>query len=198
VNRFYRIVHTILRPLIWLFFPWRLKGLEHIPEGGAVLCANHASCWDPVLIGLALPRDIRLAIMAKDELFHIPVLGFLIRKLGAFPVRRGASDLTAMKTAMRALQNGQRLLVFPEGTRANQGDTEAKGGVTLMATRTGVPMVPIYCGGRHKAFRRTTIAIGEPYWPEIAGRRPTSEENQAAASEILTRIYALREVDGWK
>lgn len=156
-----------------LLFPMRVVGLENVPEGGALLCANHASGWDPVLIAVALPNDSRLSFMAKDQLFKIPVLGWLIAKLGAFPVRRGGSDLTAMKTAMKALNDGRRLMVFPEGTRVeHQGEVEAKGGVTVMATRTGAPMIPIYCGGKHKFLRRTTIVFGEPYYPVIAGRRP--------------------------
>lgn len=199
MNRFFRIVYHILRPLLWLVFPIRVVGLENLPEGGALLCANHPSNWDPVLIGLALPVDSRIMFMAKDQLFHIPVLSFLIRHLGAFPVKRGASDLAAIKTAMRCLQEGNRLLVFPEGTRSEyHGEQTAKGGVTLMATRTGTPMVPIYCGKRHRLLRRTTIAIGKPYTPTIAGRRPTAEENQKAADAILTRIYAMSEVNGWK
>ena len=100
-----------------------------------------------------------------------------------------------MKTAMKALADGRRLMVFPEGTRVeHRGDADAKGGVTVMATRTGTPMVPVYCGGKHKLFRRTMVVFGEPYRPAIAGRRPTPEENQQAASEILSRIYALAEV----
>ena len=199
MNRFYHIVYAIVRPILRLLFPMRVVGLENVPEGGALLCANHASGWDPVLIAVALPNDSRLSFMAKDQLFKIPVLGWLIAKLGAFPVRRGGSDLTAMKTAMKALNDGRRLMVFPEGTRVErQGEVEAKGGVTVMATRTGAPMIPIYCGGKHKFLRRTTIVFGEPYHPVIAGRRPTPEENHPAAEEILRRIYALSEVDGWK
>ena len=199
MNRFYQIVYLIARPFICLFFPHKVVGLENVPEGGALLCANHASGWDPFLIAVSLPKDSRLTVMAKDQLFHIPVVGWLLRKLGIFPVRRGGNDLTAMKTAMKSLSDGKRLLVFPEGTRVErQGEVEAKGGVTVMATRTGTPMIPIYCGGKHKFLRRTTIVFGEPYRPEIAGRRPTPEENHQAAEEILRRIYALSEVNGWK
>lgn len=199
MNRFYRIAYTIVRPFICLLFPHRVVGLENVPEGGALLCANHVSGWDPFLVAVSLPRDSRLTVMAKDQLFHIPVVGWLLRKLGIFPVRRGGNDLTAMKTAMKALNDGNRLLVFPEGTRVeHQGDVEAKGGVTVMATRTGTPMIPVYCGGKHKFLRRTTVVFGEPYRPVIAGRRPTPEENRQAAEEILRRIYALSGVDGWK
>ena len=138
-------------------------------------------------------------VMGKDELFHIPVVGFLLRKLGVFPVKRGGNDLTAMKTAIRSLNEGKRLLVFPEGTRVDsREESAAKGGVTVMATRTNTPMVPVYCGEKHKFLRKTTIVFGEPYSPVIAGRRATAEENRQASEEILRRIYAMEEVNGWK
>ena len=199
MTTFYLIVYTIAAPVIRLLFPHRVVGLEHLPEGGALLCANHVSGWDPIIIGIALPKRSRLTVMAKDSLFRIPVLGFILRKLGIFPVKRGGNDLTAMKTAMKVLNGGNRLLVFPEGTRVEeQGEVEAKGGVTVMATRTGVPVIPVYCGERHKFLRKTTVVFGEPYMPVIAGRRPTPEENRRIAEEILKRIYDLKEVDGWK
>ena len=199
MTRFYRIIYAIAAPIIHLLFPCRTVGLEDFPEEGALLCAKHASGGDPLLIALNLPKDARLTVMAKDQLFRIPLLGFFLKKLGIFPVKRGGNDLTAMKTAMKVLSGGNRLLVFPEGTRVEeQGEVEAKGGVTMMATRTGVPMVPVYCGGKHKFFRKTTIAFGKPYVPVIAGRRPTPDENRAIAQEILERIYALSEVDAWK
>lgn len=199
MTKFYRIIYTIVAPIIHLLFPCRTVGLEHFPEGGALLCANHVSGWDPIVIALSLPRDARLTVMAKDQLFRIPLLGFFLRKLGIISVKRGGNDLAAIKASMKALSGGNRLLVFPEGTRVEeQGDVEAKGGVTMMAVRTGVPMVPVYCGGKHKFLRKTTIVFGEPYIPVIAGRKPTPDENRAIAAGILDRIYALSEVNGWK
>lgn len=199
MNWFYRFAYTIAWPFIRLFCPFRAVGLENLPEGGAVLCANHASAMDPIIIGLSLPKNINMVIMAKEQLFRIPLLGPVLRALGVFPVNRGGSDLAAMKTAMKSLTAGRRLLVFPEGTRVErQGDVEAKGGAAMLAIRAGVPMVPIYCGGRHKLFHRTTVVIGEAYIPEIAGRRPTPEENHQAAEEIMRRVYAMSEVSAWK
>ena len=186
MTRFYRIIYAIAAPIIHLLFPCRTVGLEDLPEEGALLCANHASGWDPILIALNLPKDARLTVMAKDQLFRIPLLGFFLKKLGIFPVKRGGNDLTAMKTAMKVLSGGNRLLVFPEGTRVEeQGEVEAKGGVTMMATRTGVPMVPVYCGGKHKFFRKTTIVFGKPYVPVIAGRRPTRSEERRVGKECM-------------
>ena len=199
MNRFYCIIYTLAKPFIRLLFPYRAEGLANLPQGGAVICANHVSAVDPVVLAIAMPRTANLRFMAKAELFRNPLVGWFLRKCGAFPVHRGEGDIHAIKMAMKCLQSGQKLMLFPEGTRvAHQGDTEAKGGVTVMATRTGTPMIPIYCGGKHKLFRRTTVVFGEPYCPVIAGRRPTPEENHQAAEEILSRIYAMAEVDGWK
>ena len=194
MNRFYRVAHSILRPLLYLLFPLSVQGVENIPDGGAVLCSNHASAWDPVLVALKIPRTVPLRFMAKAELFKNPLLNWLLRKLGAFPIHRGANDLGAMKTAMKCLQDGQKLMVFPEGTRVEEeGEASAKGGAAMLAIRTGVPMVPIYCGGKKKLFHRGTIVFGAPYSPVIAGRRPTPEENRDIAEELMTRIYSLKE-----
>ncbi len=199
MNRFFHWFYLLARPCVKLLMPFRAVGVENIPSGGALLCANHASAWDAILIALAMPNDSSLAFMAKEELFRNGILRWLLYKLGGFPVNRGGNDLVAIKTALKALSNDQRLLVFPEGTRVEkEGDVEAKGGVSMMATRTGVPVVPIYCGGKKKLFHRYTIVFGAPYTPTIAGRRATPEENRAIASEILRQIYAMREVDAWK
>lgn len=194
MNRFYRAVHALLRPLLYLLFPLAADGLEHIPDGGAVLCINHSSAWDPILVALKIPRTVPLRFMAKAELFKHPIIGWLLRKLGAFPVHRGANDLAAMKTAMKCLQEGQKLVVFPEGTRVEEaGEASAKGGAVVLSTRTGVPMVPVYCGGKKRLFHRDAIIFGQPYRPVIAGRRPTPEENRQIAEELMGRIYSLRE-----
>ncbi len=199
MNRWFMVVHTILRPMIRLLFPTKVVGWENVPEGAALICPNHASGWDPIIVGLNMPRNCNLAIMAKDQLFRIPVVGWFIGKLGAFPVKRGGNDLTAMKSAIKSLQEGKRLLIFPEGTRVeHQGDTDAKAGAVVIAARTKSPMIPVYCGPKHKFLRKNTLVFGEPYNPVFAGRRPTAEESQHAAGELLRRIYALEEVDGWK
>lgn len=199
MNRFFHNAFLLLAPLVRLLFPLRVVGLENVPEGAAVLCPNHANAVDPALVAVALGNDSRLRIMAKEELFRSRPLAWLFGKLGAFPVDRGGSDLNAMKTAIRALQGGERLLVFPEGTRVERhGQVEAKGGVIVLASRTGAPLIPVYCGGRKKLFRKSTVVFGRPYQPMFAGRRPTAEETKQAAAELMDRVYAMDEVSGWK
>ena len=192
MNCFFHIAYLFVKPLVCLLFPHKVVGLENLPEGGALLCANHASGWDPVLIAVSLPNDSRLSFMGKDSLFRIPLLGPIIRKLGAFPVKRGGNDLVAMKTAMKALTDGRRLLVFPEGTRVeHEGDLPAKGGVAVIGIRSGAQFVPVYVEGNKRIFRRTRIIFGQAYRPDAASRRPSPEEVQAIADEVLRRAYAL-------
>lgn len=195
MTRFYRVFHFIFYPIFWLLFPFTFHGRENLTEDRAVvLCANHAHAIDPFLICLGLSRRTPVRIMAKKELMKKPFVGWLIRKLGAFGVDRGNSDLNAAKTAIRAVRDGQYLLVFPEGTRVgHEGQERAKGGVAMIAMRTGAPLVPVYVGKRRKLFRMTHIVFGEPYEPKTETRHGTAEEYQAYADEILRRAYALGE-----
>ena len=99
-----------------------------------------------------------------------------------------------MKTALKCLQSGEKLVIFPEGTRVEEaGDASAKTGAVMLASRTGVPIVPVYCGEKRKFLRRTTIVFGTPYQPQFAGRRPTAEEQRRCAEELLEKIYRLKE-----
>jgi len=194
MNWFYRVVYFIGKPFFRLLFPFRVRGLEGLPPGGAVICANHASAVDPLMVAAALPGRTCPRFMGKAELFKKPFAAWFFRKAGVFPVQRGKADLAAMKTALQCLKGGEKLLIFPEGTRVEEeGDTSAKAGAVMLAARTGVPIVPVYCGERKKFLRRTTIVFGAPYAPEFAGRRPTSEEQRGCAEELLHRIYRLRE-----
>ena len=194
MSRFYAVAYCVVRPILRLLCPFRTEGLERLPDGAALICANHASAVDPVLVAVAMPRRSGLRFMAKAELFRNPVLAWIIRRCGAFPIHRGENDIVSLKTALRCLQNGEKLLLFPEGTRVDrEGETDAKGGAVMMALRTGAPIVPVYCGGKRKLFCRSRVVFGAPYHPRCAGRRPTAEENRRLAQELLDRIYALKD-----
>lgn len=199
MNWFYRFAYVLAWPFIRLFCPFRLVGLEKLPEGGAVLCANHSNAMDPILIALSLPRDVNMVIMAKDQLFRIPLLGPILRALGAFPVKRGLSDMAAIKTAMKSLMEGRRLLVFPEGTRVErQGDADAKGGAAMLAVRTGVPWCPFTAAAGTSCFTVPPSSSETPTYPRSPAARPTPEENHQAAEEIMRRVYAMSGVSAWK
>lgn len=193
MTSFYRVFHTIFKPLFWLVFPFQAHGLENIPTDRAVvLCANHSHAIDPFLICLAMPRDVKVRIMAKKEVLETPFVGWLTRNLGAFPVDRGHNDLAAVKTAIKAIRDGAHLLVFPEGTRVkHEGEVQAKGGVVMIAMRTGAPLLPVYVGEKNKLLHMTHIVFGEPYEPKSETRHGTSEEYQKYAEEVLSRAYEL-------
>ena len=191
-------LYAVLYPLVWifmkLFHPWRVQGRENIPEGGALLCGNHTTLGDPVYVVCAVGHRPQLHVMAKDELMHIPVLGYLLKKAGIIGVKRGKADVGAIKETMRVLKNGEKLLLFPEGTRVKEGETgEAHTGAAMFATRTGVPIVPIYISPKKRLFRKTDVIFGQPYHPEFEDRKPTPEDYQRIADDLMMRIRALGE-----
>ena len=197
-NPLFTVVYYLGRALVSVLFPADVEGLDRLPRNGALLCPNHSSNWDPILVALRLPVNYRLHIMAKVDLFKNPILAWILRRLGAFPVSRGSSDIQSVKTAMQAIKSGDNLLIFPEGTTIHNGigyvdglPAHAKAGVAVIGVRTGATLVPVFVDGPKKPFRRTRIIFGEPYTPVYTGRHGTSEEMQKIADDILTAAYAL-------
>ena len=180
MNKFHWFVRKVIGPLIRIVMPTMVKGVENLPKSGAMLCPNHSSNWDPV------------RTMAKHTLFQIPVLGWIIEKLGGFPVDRGSMDIQAVKTAMQAVKDGGNLMIFPEGQRVSaEGEVEAKGGVAVIGIRTDAYFVPVYVEQQKRLFRRHRIIFGEAYKPTYTGRRGTAEEVQSIANDVLRRAYDL-------
>ena len=194
-NSFYITLHFILKPFFKLLFPFTVQGVAHLrADTPVVLCVNHTNAVDPVVLAFALPRTYRLRIMAKKQLFSIPGLNWLIRKLGAFPVDRGNNDIGAVKNSIGALREGYSLMIFPEGTRVKEGETvEPKSGAAMIAIRSGVEMVPVYISANKRLFRKTRIIIGAPYAPVYTGRKGTAEEYQQNIDEVMRRVYAMGE-----
>ncbi len=197
-NCLFVFAYYVLGFIVRILHPVDVEGIEKLPRSGALLCPNHASNWDPILVALALPKDYRLHIMAKEELFRSPLLGWVLRKLGAFPVSRGNNDISAVKESIQALRDGDNLLIFPEGTTIHDGigyadglPAHAKAGAAMIGVRTGATLIPVFVDGKKKPFRRTRIVFGDPYIPHYTGRRGTSEEMQKIADEMLERAYAL-------
>lgn len=170
---------------------WRSRavGLENIPlRGPLLLASNHASFVDPPLIGSHLPRP--LYYMAKEELFQIPIFGWIIRQVNAFPIRRREGDVGALRTAQRVLSAGGALIVFPEGRRQKGGVLgRPKGGAGLLAVKTGAPVVPVYVHNTHRAWRfpKLTIVFGRPF---SAG---AGESAQAFVHRAMDAIRELKE-----
>ena len=193
----FRLLYAIIWPFFNFFHPVRAIGRENIPEGAAVICPNHSTAGDPFYVVFAFGRKFPMWAMAKQQIMNWPFVGWILSKAGVFGVDRGKADMKAAKTALRGLKEGHKLLIFPEGTRVEQGESvEAKAGAALFATRTGTPLLPVYIQPKKRRFRPTTVVIGQPYYPKIAGRKASSEELQAIAGEVMERIRRLGESAG--
>ncbi len=191
---FYRFAHILVGGIYRLLYRLRVAGRENVPEGGALVCVNHSSLADPVVVALALKVRDHPRFMAKAELFKIFGFGRLIRKLGAFPVERGASDMAAIKTSLKTLKEGGKVLIFPHGRRIlGDGEAEAmKAGAAMLAFRSGMPLLPVYVTPGRKCFiNRIEVIFGKPFFAEKTdGSRA---DQYAALSDRLHReIYSLK------
>ncbi|MBP1737350.1 MAG: 1-acyl-sn-glycerol-3-phosphate acyltransferase [Oscillospiraceae bacterium] len=189
-------VYTFCYMVAWLFFkvthPARVTGREHLMSGATLICANHSSLSDPVYLVYAASLRYQVFPMAKAELLEIPVLGWILKHAGVFGVRRGKSDVGAIKQAMKYLKNGQKVLMFPEGTRVkDDSEAEAKTGAAMLALRTGAPVLPVFIAPKKTWFRPINIVIGEAYYPKTEGPKPTAEDYRRIADEMRERIYGL-------
>jgi len=198
LNRLFAVLYRTLGPVARLLFPTRVEGLENVPPSRVLFCPNHCSDIDPLLVAAALPVNSRLHFMGKAELCENKLLNWFFRKLGGFPVKRGESDIQAVKTAIQILKSDDNLLIFPEGTVIRDGigavdglPAHAKGGVAMIGVRTEATIIPVFIAQGKRLFRRTRVVFGKPYTPAITGRRGTAEEMQQIADEILKNAYAL-------
>lgn len=173
-----------------LKYNYHVIGREKVPDGGCVLVANHTQWADPVLVGTALGNQYPLVAMAKKELFQIKLLGPLISALGAFPVDRGTADIGAIKTSLKAVKEGKKLLIFPEGGTKHKAGDEAKVGAAMIAARTGAPIVPIYISENKKFRSKVYVVFGDAYVPE---KTKSKDGYRAIADDMMRRIYALKE-----
>ena len=194
----YRLVSALLVfPLFRLLFRGRTLGNDRVPmQGPVVVVANHGSHLDPPLLGHALGRPV--AFMAKAELFGIPLLGPLIRACGAYPVKRGASDREAIRTATARLQDGWAIGVFLDGTRQKDGRVNhPMPGAALLSARSGAPLLPVAIINSHRALGTgqswprlvpIQLRIGEPIPAPASRRKPDLE---STSIELQRRINAL-------
>lgn len=194
MDAMFHFLYAVIWPFFNLFRPVRAVGRENIPDGPAVICPNHSTAGDPFYAVFAFGRKYPMRAMAKIQIMRVPVIGWLLSKAGVFGVDRGSADLKAVKTALKFLKEGDKLLIFPEGTRVHEGESvEAKAGAALFATRTGAPLLPVYIQRKKKLFRPNTVVIGQPYQPRYAGRKPTNDELQAIARDLMDRVNRLGE-----
>jgi 1-acyl-sn-glycerol-3-phosphate acyltransferase len=194
----YLLVGALSWPVARFLFRLRARGLEHLPEGGHVLAANHLSNFDPWALGLPLfPRRF-LRFMGKSELFWTP-LKQIITAGGAFPVHRGRGDVEAIETAIELVGAGHVVVMFPEGTRQKKGlrkrhQPKAHTGAARIALGAGCPLVPAAIAGTDRLTRLGPIrvAYGRPLDLSDLDERDQREAAQEATDRLMAEIERLR------
>jgi 1-acyl-sn-glycerol-3-phosphate acyltransferase len=199
ISPLYLLAGTLSWPVVKWLYRLRARGLEHIPEGGFVLAANHTSNFDPWPLGIPfLPRR-QLRFMAKAELFN-PVFTPILRAGGAFKVRRGEGDVEAMHTAAKLAREGEIVVMFPEGTRQRKGLRKKRTarphtGAARIALVAGVPLVPAAIGGTDRLSRLGPLRVtfGEPIDLADLVELDTKRAATVATERLMARIEELKE-----
>ena len=191
--RFYKGCFRIARAIFFIGgYRFDVKGKEHIPVGAAMICSNHSNLLDPLFIAVACGAEHFIHFIAKSELFKIPVLTAVIMKLGAISVERGTADVTMVKNTLAYLKNGEKVAIFPEGTRASENDSvAAKSGAVKLAERANAPLLPVFIPKKKPLFSKLQIVIGEPYYIEKPAEKYHAEDYTALAAELMKRIESL-------
>jgi len=196
----YGILQFTLKIYFKIFFRARILGRENVPQQGPVIvAANHMSNWDPPLLATFLQRPV--SYMAKQELFEVPIFGWAITKCHAFPIRRGAADRAAIKTAVKILKLKKCMGVFPEGTRSKDGNLQKPGaGVALIAAMTGAPVVPAAIFGTKQMFSQECrfphlmVVYGKPIY--FTGDHTDKASLQEFSQKIMDEIARMIKLNG--
>ena len=187
---FFRFIRGIAWVLAHILFRFEVSGMENVPKDGAyILCANHISALDPVVLAIFMKRQPR--IMGKKELFRTRFLNRFFRALGAYPVDRQATDLEAFRASMNVLKQGHGILIFSQGTRMKEF-SEAKSGVALFALKSGAPIIPAGIAGSFKFRKKITICVGEPISMEpYAGKKVKTELIEEVMGIVVKKVENL-------
>ncbi|MEO1592377.1 MAG: lysophospholipid acyltransferase family protein [Cyanobacteria bacterium J06632_22] len=191
---------TVVNPMLRLYFRGQVHGIENVPqEGPLIVVANHASDFDPPIVSCAVRRPV--SYMAKEELFKVPVLAPAIRAYGAYPVKRGSADRSAIRAALQQLENGWAVGVFLQGTRTSDGRISSpKLGAALIAAKAQVPLLPLCLWGTHRILPKgaklpkplpVTIRIGQVIQPPSSSKK---EQLQAVTEQCTEAIHQLHNI----
>jgi 1-acyl-sn-glycerol-3-phosphate acyltransferase len=174
-----------------LFFRISVKGLENVPKtGGFLLCSNHASANDPLILGAVLSRHI--VFIAKKELFRRKIAAAVLRRLNVIPIDRGSADMAAFGAGIAALKSGKVLGVFIQGGRMKDLEAGAKAGAALFASKTGAPVIPVCVSANYRLFSRVYVNIGKPMPLDgYEGKLKTAQLNELT-ERIIGAVKALR------
>ena len=212
LNQFYHRIMTIICTFIGVFLYfiplfkilYRVKayGVKNIPKGGGLIAANHASFYDPPMIGGALyPR--RLCFMARDSLFKTPIGGWFMRHVGCYPVKRGKGNSEIFKLIPELVKQGNIAVIFPEGTRTRDGELQpGQLGAGLLVQKSNCPVIPTYVHGTYDIWNinmekprrrgRAYVVFGKAITFEHLKDLDKKAQQQQIVKEIMDAIAKLK------
>jgi 1-acyl-sn-glycerol-3-phosphate acyltransferase len=186
---FYSFARSVVAGVFKPLYRIEISGLEHFPkDGGVLLCTNHIHNFDPLVVGITAPRPVHF--MAKEELFKVPVLGNIVRKCNAFPVKRGKGDRESLRAGLKVLKDGNVFGLFPEGTRSKTGEIgKGLSGAGFFALRTEADVVPCAIIGPYKSLKTLKVVYGKPIaMEEIRAAKASAEQ---VTELIMSEIHKL-------
>ncbi len=189
---------SVVSPTLHLYLRGRIRGADQVPQRGPlVVVANHASDFDPPIVSNCVGRPV--SFMAKEELFRVPILATAIRLYGAYPVKRGSADRSAIRAALQQLDQGWAVGIFLQGTRTPDGRIpDPKLGAALIAAKAQVPLLPVSLWGTHRVLPRgckfprsvpVTVRIGAPLPPPASSDRATLEATTQACAAAIHALH---------
>ena len=198
-NKTYGTLKKILGGPIKALFRIKAYGQNNVPsDRGVLVCANHTSFSDVIVMSAS--TDVQVRYMAKKELFSVPLIGSLVKALGAYPVDRKGGDVAALRKTVSMLEDGNAIGIFPQGTRHRDVDpreTEVQHGVGLIAYRAKCDVVPVFIRTKNNHthfFGKTEIYFGEPIPYESLGfEKGGKEEYRKAAEIIFDRVCSIND-----
>lgn len=204
-NRTWRAFQILMQSVSFFWLRFQARGIERLPKtGGALLIINHQSFLDPLLVGLPLQRPV--SFLARDSLFRVPVVGWILRNTYVVPINRDAASTAALRESIRRMQAGFLVGIFPEGTRSADGNVgEFKPGFLSLVRRTGLPVCPVGVAGAYEAMPRgATIArpgivrvvYGEPIPAEVFADRSRDDALQQLVRDAV--IACQQEAARWR
>lgn len=193
VMKFLSFLRILFVPFIWLVLPFRFYGQRKVKDGACLYVTNHYRIWDVVYPACTTWEGIHY--ISKDSLMRAPVVGWACRKVKAIPVKRDGSDVRPLLDALKCLKNGEKVALYPEGTRNKIGAEllPFKEGAALLALKAHVPIVPITIYKKQKPFRVAHILIGEPFeMTEYYDRKINAELLDETNEIIREKLLSLR------
>lgn len=206
----FRIVASVLAPLVRLLFNVKTIGVENLPKGGYILVGNHLSYLDPLAFAYSVYFHMKRAphYLAKEGLFRVPVLGWILPKVGQIPVyRSGRGNDEPMRAAKELLRAGQVVVIFPEGTLTRDPDLwpmRGKSGAVRLAVELGLPIVPAAHWGVEKVlanytkkfkpnpFHTVKVKIGKPIrFDHLNAETMTAEQLSKATAQVMHEVAAV-------